>query len=70
MINKIENDICYASWVEGVTQSWDDVADIIHTAWLFGTFSYVNIYSVLCYVGSVDAMESFIYQLTNEWGHP
>lgn len=66
----IRDDICYAYWEDGVTQTWHDIADQIRVAWLFRTFTYVSIYSVMCYVGSQDSLDSFIYELTNEWGHP
>lgn len=67
MITGIQNGICYATWQDGVTQNWQEVADEIINAWNNNTFDYVSIFSVMQYVGTQASLDSFIYILTNEW---
>ena len=70
MITSIENGICYATWIDGVTQHWDQVAELIIQAWYATPFQYVSIFGVISFVGDEVSFDDFILILTNEWGVP
>jgi len=70
MITSIENGICYATWIDGITKSWDDVASLIINAWYATPFQYVSIFDVISFVGDEASFDDFILILTNEWGIP
>jgi len=70
MITSIENGTCYATWVDGVTQHWDEVAELIIQAWYATPFQYVSIFDVISFVGDEASFDDFILILTNEWSTP
>ena len=70
MITSIENGICYATWQNDVTQSWDDVASLIVNAWYTTPFQYVSIFDVISFVGDEASLDNFITVLTEEWSKP
>jgi hypothetical protein len=70
MITSIQDGICYATWVDGVTQHWDEVAELIIQAWYATPFQYVSIFNVITFVGDEASFDDFILVLTNEWGTP
>jgi len=70
MITSIENGICYATWIDGVTQHWDQVAELIIQAWYATPFQYVSIFDVISFVGDEASFDDFILILTNEWSTP
>jgi hypothetical protein len=70
MITSIENGTCYATWIDGVTQHWDQVAELIIQAWYATPFQYVSIFGVISFVGDEVSFDDFILILTNEWGIP
>lgn len=67
MIVKIENNICYAQWLEGTTTSWQEVAEEISAHWIFQTFQFVSIFGIIEYVGDQVSFDNFINVLTTEW---
>jgi len=70
MITGIQNGTCYATWVDGVTKHWDEVAELIIQAWYATPFQYVSIFNVITFVGDEASFDDFILVLTNEWGTP
>lgn len=67
MITGIQNGTCYATWQEGVTQSWQEVADEIQIMWNAERFNFVSIFGIIEYVGDPLSFDNFINVLTTEW---
>ena len=67
MIQKIENETCYAIWDENVTQSWSEVAALIQAAWDLTPFLWVDVLGVKVYVGEVADLSAFLQILSTEW---
>ena len=67
MITGIENGTCYATWQDGITQSWQEVADEIEIMWNAEHFQYVSIFGIIEYVGDSLSFYNFINVLTTEW---
>jgi len=70
MIILIENGTCYAAWIDGITQSWNDIASLIVNAWYATPFQYVSIFDVISFVGDEASLDEFITVLTEEWSSP
>jgi hypothetical protein len=70
MITSIQDGTCYATWQDGVTHTWDDVASLIINAWYTTPFQYVSIFNVISFVGDEASLDEFIGVLTEEWGKP
>ena len=70
MIVSIQDGTCYATWQDGVTQTWDDVASLIINAWYTKPFQYVSIFNVISFVGNEASLDEFITVLTEEWSKP
>ena len=70
MIIDITNNTCFATWQEGVTTSWQEVADEIQAHWLFGIFQWISIFGIVFYVGDQDNFNNFYEILSQEWMAP
>jgi hypothetical protein len=67
MIQKIENETCYAIWDEGFTQSWSEVAALIQAAWNLTPFLWLDVLGVKVYVGEQHHLAAFLQVLAKEW---
>ena len=67
MIIGIQNGICYATWQDGITQSWKEVADEIAFSWGVMPFQYVSIFGIISYVGTQGDLYNFLWTLQSEW---
>jgi hypothetical protein len=70
MIISIQGGVCYATWQDGITQTWNDVASLIANAWYATPFQYVSIFDVISFVGDEASLDEFITVLTEEWSKP
>jgi len=70
MIIEISNNTCYAAWIDGITQTWDEVASLIINAWYETPFQWISIFGIISYAGDEASLDNFITVLTGEWSKP